>query len=138
QDVTETHIPEYLREFKDVFSKKSFNSLLHEKIWDHAIELIPDAKPMNTKVYPLSPAEQAELDAFLQENLDSRRIRLSKFPMASPVFFIKKKDDGTLWLVQDYQVLNRITIKNRYPIPLISELVNQLHSAKYFTKLDVR
>ena len=57
--------------------------------------------------------------------------------MASPVFFIKKKD-GSLRLVQDYRALNMVTIKNRYPIPLISELVNQLQGARYFTKLDVR
>jgi hypothetical protein len=57
--------------------------------------------------------------------------------MASPVFFIKKKD-GTLHLVQDYQALNALMIKNRYPLPLISELVNQLHGTKYFTKLDVQ
>jgi len=53
------------------------------------------------------------------------------------VFFIKKKD-GLLWLVQDYRALNAITVKNRYPLPLISELVSQLCGARYFTKLDVR
>jgi Reverse transcriptase (RNA-dependent DNA polymerase) len=57
--------------------------------------------------------------------------------MASPIFFIKKKD-GSLCLVQDYCALNSITIKNRYPLPLISELVNQLRSAKFFMKLDVQ
>jgi hypothetical protein len=57
--------------------------------------------------------------------------------MASPVFFIKKKD-GSLQLMQDYQMLNEMTVKNKYPLPLISELVNQLRGAKYFTKLDVR
>ncbi|GLB35252.1 putative retrotransposable element tf2 155 kda protein type 1-like [Lyophyllum shimeji] len=57
--------------------------------------------------------------------------------MASPVFFIKKKD-GSLRLVQDYRVLNAIMVKNRYPLLLISELVNNLHGARYFTKLDVR
>ena len=57
--------------------------------------------------------------------------------MASPVFFIKKKD-GTLWLVQDYRALNAMTVKNKYPLPLISELINKLRGAKYFTKLDVR
>ena len=56
--------------------------------------------------------------------------------MASLVFFIKKKD-GTLQLVQDYQALNAITVKNKYPLPLISKLVNKLQGAKYFTKLDV-
>jgi hypothetical protein len=57
--------------------------------------------------------------------------------MASPVFFIKKKD-GSLRLVQDYRVLNSMTVKNCYPLPIISELVNQLRGAKYFTKFDVR
>ena len=57
--------------------------------------------------------------------------------MASPVFFIKKKD-GSLRLVQDYRALNAITMKNKYPLPLISELINKLQGARYFTKLDVR
>jgi hypothetical protein len=56
--------------------------------------------------------------------------------MASLVFFIKK--DGTLWLVQDYRALNAITVKNKYPLLLISELIEKLRGAKYFTKLDVR
>ncbi|GLB40103.1 putative transposition, RNA-mediated [Lyophyllum shimeji] len=63
-----------------------------------------------------APNEQAELDAFLEENLKSGRIRPSKSPMASPVFFIKKKD-GSLRLAQDYRALNAITVKNRYPLP---------------------
>jgi len=57
--------------------------------------------------------------------------------MASPVFFIKKKD-GTLQLFQDYRALNTMTVKNKYPLPLISELINKLRGAKYFTKLDVQ
>jgi Reverse transcriptase (RNA-dependent DNA polymerase) len=57
--------------------------------------------------------------------------------MASPVFFIKKKD-GSLRLVQDYRVVNAMTVKNRYPLPIISELIAQLRGVKYFTKLDVR
>ena len=133
----EVKIPEYLQEFEDIFSKQSFDSLPDRKIWDHAIELEPGTKPSNTKVYPLSPKEQEELDEFLQENLRTGRIRPSKSPMASPVFFIKKKD-GSLRLVQDYRTLNGVTIKNCYPLPLINDLVNQLRSAKYFTKLDVR
>ncbi|KAG5727450.1 hypothetical protein E4T56_gene12023 [Termitomyces sp. T112] len=91
-------VPHHLHDFKDVFSKASFDSLPERKQWDHAIELILDAKPSSCKVYPLAPREQDELDAFLQENLSSGRIRPSKSPMASPVFFIKKKD-GSLRLV---------------------------------------
>ena len=100
------------------------------------MELQPNANPQGCKVYPLSASEQKELDAFLKENLESGCIRPSKSPMASPVFFVKKKD-GTLHLVQDYCVLNAITMKNKYPLPLIPELIAKLHGAKYFTKLDV-
>ena len=130
-------VPAHLHDFEDVFAKSSFDVLPDRKLWDHAIELEPESKSANCKVYPLAPNEQSELDAFLQENLDSGRIRPSKSPMASPVFFIKKKD-GALRLVQDYRALNAMTVKNRYPLPLISELINDLRGARYFTKLDVR
>jgi len=79
----------------------SFDAFPNRKVWDHAIELEPGSKPANCKVYPLSLNKQTELDAFLQENLCSGCICPSKSPMASPIFFIKKKD-GSLWLVQDY------------------------------------
>ena len=130
-------IPDYLKEFTSVFSKQSFDALPEPREWDHAIELIPGTKPSSCKIYPLSPAEQKELDIFLKENLETGRIRPSKSPISSLVFFIKKKD-SSLQLVQDYQALNAITVKNKYPLPLISELVNKLQGAKYFTKLDVR
>jgi len=80
--------------------------------------------------------EQEELDAFLEENLRTGQIRPSKSSITVPVFFIKKKD-GSLQLVQDYRMLNAVTVKNRYPLLLISELVSQLRRAKYFTKLNV-
>ena len=130
-------VPDYLKEFTVVFSKTSFNVLPDSREWDHAMELIPRSKASSCKVYPLSPTEQKELDAFLKENLETGQIQPSKSPMSSPVFFIKKKD-GSLRLVQDYRALNAITVKNKYPLPLISELINKLQGAKYFTKLDVR
>ena len=120
-----------------MFAKEDFDILLEYCKWDHAIELIPRAEPKLSKVYPLSLLEQAELDAFLEENLCTRRIQPFKSPIAAPVFFIKKKD-GLLWLVQDYHMLNTITVKNRYPLLLISKLVSQLRGARYFTKLDVQ
>jgi len=101
------------------------------------VKLIPGEKASNCKVYPLALMEQKELDQFLKENLETGRIHPYKSPMASLVFFIKKKD-GTLQLVQDYRALNAMTVKNKYPLPLISELINKLRGAKYFTKLDVR
>jgi len=115
--------PDCVREFESVFAKEDFDILPEHRQWDHAIELIPGSEPKSSKVYPLSPVEQKELDAFLEENLRTRRIRPSKSPMAAPVFFIKKKD-GSLWLVQDYRALNSMTVKNKYPLPLISELVS--------------
>jgi len=133
----EKHIPPHLRDFHSVFSKESFDDLPESKPWDHTVELIPDATPKSCKVYPLTASEQKELDGFLKENFDSGRIRPSKSPMASPVFFIKKKDGG-LRLVQDYRMLNAMTVKNKYPLPLIPELIAKLRGAKYFTKLDVR
>ncbi|KAG5728560.1 hypothetical protein E4T56_gene19654 [Termitomyces sp. T112] len=111
-------VPPYLHVFKDVFSKASFNLLLECKRWDHAIELLPDSAPSSCKVYLLMPQEQDKLNTFLQENLDSGRIYPSKSLMASPV-------------------LNAITVKNCYSLPLISELINNLWGVQYFTKLDV-
>ncbi|KNZ76582.1 hypothetical protein J132_09442 [Termitomyces sp. J132] len=95
-------VPSYLHAFEDVFSKALFDSLLECKRWDHTIELLPDSTPSSCKVYLLTPREQDKLNAFLQEeNLDSGHIYPSKSPMASLVFFIKKKD-GSFQLVQDY------------------------------------
>ena len=85
-------VPSQFHDFEEVFSKVSFDALPDRKPWDHAIELEFGAKASSTKVYPLSPNEQTELDAFIEENLASGRIRPSKSPMAAPVFFIKKKD----------------------------------------------
>ena len=127
-----------MKDYNDVFEKKEFDELPPSRPWDHAIELLPGTKKeLNCKVYPLSLDEQKQLQIFLEENLCTGRIRTSKSPMASPFFFIKKKD-GSLRPVQDYRLLNNMTIKNRYPLPLISELIDTLKNAKYFTKLDVR
>lgn len=105
--------------------------------WDHAIDLISDAKPHTGKIYPMSRDEQTALNEPLEENLHTSRIRPSISPWASPSFFGKKKDTTTLRPIQDYQKLNDLTIKNHYPLPLISELVDQLTDSIYFTKMDV-
>jgi len=133
---TATQLPTYIVEFWSMFAKEDFDILPEHRKWDHAIELTPRVEPKLSKVYLLSPLEQAKLDSFLEENLCTRWIRPSKSPIAAPVFFIKKKD-GLLRLVQDYRALNAMTVKNRYPLLLISELISQLHGARYFTKLDV-
>lgn len=127
----------YLEEYADIFSKKDFDQIPDRRPWDHAIDLTPGFTPVNCKVYPINPAEQKALDDFLEENLRTGRIRSSKSPMASPFFFVKKKD-GALRPVQDYRKLNEMTIKNRYPLPLIQELIDKLKTARVFTKMDVR
>jgi hypothetical protein len=131
-------VPEPYRDFAKVFSEEESHRLPKHQPWDHAIDLEPDATlHWKVKSYPMSPAEQVELDKWLEENLAKGYLRPSKSPMASPVFFIKKKD-GKLRLVQDYQRLNKITIKNRYPLPLAADIVNRLTGAQLFTKFDVR
>src|SRR5882724_8890804 len=118
-------VPKPYQEFWDIFAKESFDELPGQKQWDHAIELVPDTHNFSTKVYPLAPVEQKQLDEFLDENLKSQCICPSKSPMASPVFFIKKKD-SSLRLVQDYQKLNTVTMKNAYPLPLIPDILNKV------------
>ena len=93
-------------------------------------------KPKSFKNYNLTPEEQKELDKLLDENLEKGYIRPSQSPMASPFFFVKKKD-GKSWPCQDYQYLNDWTVKNTYPLPLISEIMDKLKGAKYFLKFDV-
>ena len=84
-----------------MFEKQTFNQLPPRRPWDHAIELVEGAKGVDCKIYPLNPTEQQQLDEFLKEQLEMGRIRPSKSPMASPFFFVKKKD-GKLRPVQDY------------------------------------
>ena len=127
----------YLDRFKGLFSEKGFDRLPKRRPWDHAIELKADFTPTNCKVYPLNMQERTALDEFLDENLRTGRIRPSKSPMASPFFFVKKKD-GSLRPVQDYMKLNESTVKNRYPLPLIQKLVDKLKGSRVFSKLDVR
>ena len=122
-------VNKYIQMYPDVFSENEFDQLPERWPWDHKIELAPEFKPVNCKVYPLNPAEQKALDSFLDDNLKTGRIRPLKSPMASPFFFIKKKDGG-LRPIQDYRKLNDMTIKNRYPLPLIQELIDKLKTVK--------
>lgn len=138
QKTFEEMVPEHYRQHAKVFSEQESERLPAHKAWDHPIELSPGAPTsLRTKIYPMSPAEQIELDRFIEENLRKGYIQPSKSPMASPVFFVKKKD-GKLRFVQDYRRLNEFTVKNRTPLPLISDIINRLRGAKYFTKFDVR
>ncbi len=133
----EDMVPTQYHNFRDVFSKEAFDELPPRKAWDHTIDLSPGTELPHSQMFPLSPAEQKELGNFLQENLVNGCIYPSKSPMGAPVFFIKKKD-GSLCLIQDYWKLNEITVKNSYPLPLISDVLTCLHDAKFFTVLDLQ
>jgi hypothetical protein len=129
---------EHYWDYKWVFEKAASERFPDKKVWDHAIDLKPDFAAHDCKVYPLTPGEQVKLDEFLDENLRKGYIHLSKFPMSSPFFFITKKDAEALRPCQDYRYLNEGTIKNAYPLPLVSNLIDKLKGAQWFTKLDIR
>jgi hypothetical protein len=136
---TQTYtLPPQYQEYASVFSKQSFDKLPPKRDCDHAIRLIDGAKPYAaTKNYPLTREEQKILDEWLEENLKTGRIRPSKSEWAAPTFFVKKKGPG-LRPVQDYRELNKQTIRDRTPLPLIPELINNTEKSKFFTKLDIR
>ena len=130
-------VPEEYHEYLDVFDEEKANCYPESRPWDHKIEMKTGFEPKSFKTYNLTPEEQTELDKFLKENLDKGYIKPSESPMASPFFFVKKKD-GKLRPYQDYRYLNDWTVKNAYPLPLISEIMDKIKGAKYFTKFDVR
>ena len=111
--------------------------MLVQKVWDHAIDVKEDFKPSKAKVYPLSRNEREEVQKFIDEHLKKGYIRPSKLQQTLLVFFVGKKDRGKR-MVMDYRKLNRQTIKNNYPLPLITELIDNMGSKRVFTKMDLR
>jgi hypothetical protein len=132
-------VPEHYRGFAKVFSEEASERLpKHCPGLDHPIDLTDDAPPsMNTKVYPLTGEQREWLHMELADQLRQGIIRPSKSPFAAPVFVIKKKSGG-FRMIHDLHKLNNVTVKNKYPLPLIEAILDQIQGAKYFTKLDVR
>ena len=117
-------IPQPYQQFTKVFSEEALHEFPPARVWDHAIELKPDAPAtLPGKIYPLSQTELQELQKFMDEHLKRGTIRPSKSPYAASFFFIKKKD-GKLRPVQDYRPINHWTIRNHYPLPLIPQLID--------------
>ena len=112
--------------------------MLFRSPWDHAIDF-KDGAPVaiDCKVYPMTRTEDDALDEFIDKQLAKGYIRPSISPYASSFFFIKKKD-GKLRPVQDYRNINKWTVRNQYPLPLITTLIRELGGAVIYTKLDVR
>jgi len=132
-----TKIPPEYHEFAKVFSKEESDKLPEHCPYDYTIPLQEGTAPPFGPIYNLSPAELEYLRKYIDENLSKNFLRHSQSPAAAPILFVKKPD-GSLRLCVDYRGLNRITIKNRYPLPLIGELFGRLGKAKYFSKFDMR
>jgi hypothetical protein len=108
-------LPEQYQEYASVFDKRTSERMPIERPWDHAIDPKDDFVPKDCKIYPMSPIEQEKLDEFIDENMWKGYIRPSKSPMASPFFFVSKKETAKLRPTQDYRRLNEGTIKIRPP-----------------------
>jgi Reverse transcriptase (RNA-dependent DNA polymerase)/Retroviral aspartyl protease len=126
---------ELLQQFSTVFAEP--NSLPPMRSIDHQIPLIPSAEPVNLRPYRYSHYQRLELEKIMAELLQSSVIRPSTSPFASPALLVKKKDGSWRFCI-DYRQLNSITVKNRYPIPIIDDLLDELHDAQLFSKIDLR
>ncbi|KAI2646625.1 Transposon Tf2-6 polyprotein [Labeo rohita] len=127
---------EYL-DLAEAFSKTKASKLPPHRPNDCAIELIPGSLPPRGRIFPLSKPESEAMKMYIEEELAKGFIRPSTSPASAGFFFVKKKDGGLRPCI-DYRGLNDITIKYRYPLPLVPSALEQLRSARYFTKLDLR
>ncbi|KAL0559513.1 hypothetical protein IC582_004126 [Cucumis melo] len=125
-----------VREYPDVFPDELLGLPPPREV-DFAIELESGTAPISRAPYRMAPAKLKELKVQLQELLDKCFIRPSVSPWGAPVLFVKKKD-GSMRLCIDYRELNKVTVKNRYPLPRIDDLFDQLQGATVFSKIDLR
>ena len=104
---------------------------------EFVIDLVPGIAPIAKRPYRMAASELAELKKQFKELQQISFIRPSSSPWGAPVLFVKKKD-GSMRFCVDYRALNEVTIKNKYPLPRIDDLFDQLKGAKYFSKIDLR
>lgn len=123
-----------LTSFADVLQEPE--GLPPVRAWDHQISLILGVQPVNTRSYHYPHQQKTELERLVTEMLTFGIIRPSQSPFASPALLVQK-GDGTWWLCVDYKALNQLTIKDKFPIPIIEELLDELHGARVFSKLDL-
>nr|GFA30266.1 putative reverse transcriptase domain-containing protein [Tanacetum cinerariifolium] len=125
-----------VQDFPEVFPEY-FPGLPPARPVEFQIDLIPGAAPVARAPYRLAPSEMKELSEQLQELSDKRFIRPSSSPWGAPVLFVKKKD-GSFRMCIDYKELNKLTIKNRYLLPRIDDLFDQLQGSSIYSKIDLR
>ena len=123
---------DHYKDYADIFSEEKIHALPEHSKYDHNIELEPSTTPPFGPIYPLSESELRVLRKYLDEMLVSGKIVISTSPAAAPILFVPKQD-STLRLCIDYRGFNKMTIKNRYPLPLMNELWDRLGKARYFT-----
>jgi transposase InsO family protein len=134
---TDFILPPEIADFADVFSPKEANKLPPHRPGDHHVQLKEDSENIPFgPLYGMSREELKVLKEWLEENLQKGFIRPSSSPVASPVLFVKKPDGGLRFCV-DYRALNNATVKDRYPLPLVRESLNNLAGMKYFSKVDI-
>lgn len=133
KDASLSEIP-VVSEFEDVF--QALSGLPPDRSDPFTIELEPGTAPLSRTPYRMAPAEMAELKKQLNDLMEKGFVRPSSSPWGAPVLFVKKKD-GSLRLCIDYRGLNRVTVKNKYPLPRIDELLDQLRGATWFSKVDL-
>jgi hypothetical protein len=134
----EMEVPEEYRRHAVVFSEEAAHQFPPSQPEDHAIQLKSDAPDMiKCKTYPLTRPEMEAAKKFLDENQAMGYIEPTNSPYSSPFFFIKKKD-STLRPVQDYREINKWTIRDVYPIPQITHILEQLQGKTLFMALDIR
>ncbi|KAK3505614.1 hypothetical protein QTP70_004681, partial [Hemibagrus guttatus] len=121
----------------DVFCPKRASKLPPHRPWDCAIDLLPGEPVPKGRIYPLSIPEEKAMEEYIKEALAQGYIRPSTSPAASSFFFVAKKDGGLRPCI-DYRALNQITVKFRYPLPLVPAALEHLRGATIFTKLDLR
>lgn len=122
-------------DLSEVFRKTKATHLPPHRFWDCAIYLLPNAMPPKSKVYPLSRTENQAMEEYIDEALNLGFIRTSTSPAAAGFFFVEK--DGGLRPCIDYRRLNNVTVKFRYPLPLIPSALEQLCEATIYTKFDL-
>ena len=125
-----------VKEYSDVFPRE-FSDLPPVREIEFAIDLILGSSPISKTPYRMALKELTKLKKQLKELLEKGFIRPCVSPWGAPVMFIKKKD-GSLRLCVDYRQLNKLTIKNKYPLPKIDDLLDQLIGASIFSKIDIR
>ncbi|GJX61465.1 putative reverse transcriptase domain-containing protein [Tanacetum coccineum] len=125
-----------VRDFTEVFPKDLLGLPLAQSV-EFQIDLIPGAAPIARAPYRLAPSEMKELSEQLQEISDKGFIRPNSSPWVAPVLFVKK-EDGSFRMYIDYRELNKLTLKNRYPLPRIDDLFDQLQGSSVYSKIDLR